>query len=139
MDPAPLARHGLVADLLQRLSSAGAPAPGSSLSATPGSLSATPETKSSPSISTVISLLSTLCRGSPGITHDLLRSELPESIENALQGDERCASASLAKSFCNMLKLAMYFSWDMIRPTPYYTVIFTLPSFLKIIEFLSFY
>ena len=89
MDPAPLARHGLVTDLLQRLSTAGAPAPGSSMSSTPGSLSATPETKSSPSISTVISLLSTLCRGSPGITHDLLRSDLPDAIENALQGDER--------------------------------------------------
>jgi len=45
--------------------------------------------KSSPSISTVISLLSTLCRGSPVITHDLLRSKLPEAIEKALQGDER--------------------------------------------------
>jgi hypothetical protein len=45
--------------------------------------------KTSPSISTVISLLSTLCRGSPSITHDLLRSQLPEATEKALQGDER--------------------------------------------------
>ena len=89
VDPAPLARHGLIVDLLQRLSAAGTPAPGSSLSSTPGTLTATPETKSSPSISTVISLLSTLCRGSHNVTHDLLRSELPESIEKALQGDER--------------------------------------------------
>lgn len=89
VDPAPLAQHGLVEDLLQRLSLAGAPLPGSSLSSTPGGLTATPETKSSPSVSTVISLLSTLCRGSPGVTHDLLRSELPDAIESALQGDER--------------------------------------------------
>ena len=47
------------------------------------------DAKSSPSISTVISLLSTLCRGSPVVTHDLLRSQLPEAIEKALQGDER--------------------------------------------------
>jgi E3 ubiquitin-protein ligase HECTD1 len=48
------------------------------------------ETKSSASVSTTISLLSTLCRGSESITHDLLRSNLPEAIESALQGDERC-------------------------------------------------
>lgn len=89
VDPAPLAQHGLVDDLLTRLSLAGLPAPGSSLSGTPGTLTATPETKSSPSISTVISLLSTLCRGSPTVTQDLLRSELPDAIESALQGDER--------------------------------------------------
>ena len=89
VDPAPLAQHGLVDDLLQRLSMAGAPAPGASLSGTPGGLTATPETKSSPSISTVISLLSTLCRGSPSVTHELLHSNLPDAIESALQGDER--------------------------------------------------
>ena len=44
----------------------------------------------SSSVSTVISLLSTLCRGSPGITYDLLRSELPDAIERALRGEERC-------------------------------------------------
>ena len=43
------------------------------------------ETKSSASVSTTISLLSTLCRGSESITHDLLRSRLPEAIESALQ------------------------------------------------------
>ena len=95
VDPAPLAQHGLVDDLLSRLSTAGLPAPGSSMSGAPGTLTATPETKSSPSISTVISLLSTLCRGSPGVTQDLLRSKLPEAIESALQGDERLVSFEL--------------------------------------------
>ena len=42
------------------------------------------------SVSTTISLLSTLCRGSEAITHSLLRSNLAEAIESALQGDERC-------------------------------------------------
>ena len=47
------------------------------------------ESKSAATISTVVSLLSTLCRGSTSITHDLLRSDLPDSIESALGGDER--------------------------------------------------
>ncbi|XP_012221743.1 E3 ubiquitin-protein ligase HECTD1 isoform X1 [Linepithema humile] len=54
-----------------------------------------PEPKSCASVSTIISLLSTLCRGSPSITHDLLRSELPDAIEKALKGDERCALDSM--------------------------------------------
>lgn len=89
-DPAPLATHGLIDVLLQRLQQAGDPGPNTSLSSTPGKVSMTPEVKSSPSISTVISLLLTLCRGSPTITHDLLRSELPHAIECGLKGDERC-------------------------------------------------
>lgn len=46
--------------------------------------------RTSQSVSTTISLLSTLCRGSSTITHDVLRSELPEAIERALKSDERC-------------------------------------------------
>lgn len=106
LDPAPLAEHGLVQQLLGRMAHAAAPV--SSLLAPPsggggtqgsggggggGQPTPTPvpaEPKSSPTVSTIISLLSTLCRGSPAITHDLLRSELPDAIESALQGDERC-------------------------------------------------
>lgn len=103
LDPAPLAEHGLVQQLLGRMAHAAAPV--SSLLAPPsggggtqggggsgGQPVPTPvpaEPKSSPTVSTIISLLSTLCRGSPAITHDLLRSELPDAIESALQGDER--------------------------------------------------
>ncbi|KAG7160057.1 E3 ubiquitin-protein ligase HECTD1-like [Homarus americanus] len=90
-DPAPLAQHCLVTHLLARLAGA-APqqAPGAAAAA-PGAPAATTEnSKTSASVSTVISLLSTLCRGSPSITHNLLRSELPDAIEKALQGDERC-------------------------------------------------
>ena len=112
IDPGPLAEHGLVSALLFRLSNAaGAAATSTSsssqqstnspaASATSATASATTSnpveatgTKSatcSSSISTVISLLSTLCRGSPGITHDLLRSELPDAIERAVNGEERC-------------------------------------------------
>ena len=42
-------------------------------------------------LSVVTGLLSTLCRGSSQVTHDLLRSDLPEALESALcGGDERC-------------------------------------------------
>ncbi|XP_014470607.1 PREDICTED: E3 ubiquitin-protein ligase HECTD1 isoform X3 [Dinoponera quadriceps] len=103
-DPAPLASNGLVSELLYRLSNAAGP--GTSATATcsnpktpPPPSSATtvpaPEPKSCASVSTIISLLSTLCRGSPSITHDLLRSELPDAIEKALKGDERCALDSM--------------------------------------------
>ncbi|XP_056348063.1 E3 ubiquitin-protein ligase HECTD1 isoform X10 [Oenanthe melanoleuca] len=61
-----------------------------------GAPSTAADSKLSNQVSTIVSLLSTLCRGSPVVTHnfnyfqDLLRSELPDSIESALQGDERC-------------------------------------------------
>jgi E3 ubiquitin-protein ligase HECTD1 len=111
VDPAPLAENGLTAELLERLAHAAAPRGGTNhntsgvlLTGTPGGsgtvggggggVSGTPDTSaakaSSQSVSTTISLLSTLCRGSPSITHNLLRSSLPEAIEAALGGDERC-------------------------------------------------
>ncbi|XP_050406417.1 E3 ubiquitin-protein ligase HECTD1 isoform X3 [Patella vulgata] len=90
IDPAPLAKHGLILELTQRLHQVGDVSHNVSITSTPGSSSMSADSKSSPSISTVISLLSTLCRGSPGITHDLLRSDLPDAIESGLRGDERC-------------------------------------------------
>lgn len=115
VDPAPLAEYGLVTELLNRLSNAAGPqtsnlAAGANSNASPGGQpnsqesastaqlsSSAPKTqgaadagRSSQSIATTISLLSTLCRGSPSITHDLLRSNLPEAMERAFKGDERC-------------------------------------------------
>ncbi|XP_072896168.1 E3 ubiquitin-protein ligase HECTD1 isoform X4 [Hemitrygon akajei] len=96
VDPAPLAKHGLTEELLSRMAAAGGlVAGGSSSACKPGrsSTGATPnaaDSKLSNQVSTIVSLLSTLCRGSPVVTHDLLRSVLPDSIESALQGDERC-------------------------------------------------
>lgn len=80
VDPVPLASNGLTQELLNRLANAG-----SASAATTSEVA-----KSTPSVSTTISLLSTLCRGSEVITHNLLRSNLAEAIESALQGDERC-------------------------------------------------
>ncbi|XP_038260487.1 E3 ubiquitin-protein ligase HECTD1 isoform X9 [Dermochelys coriacea] len=101
VDPAPLAKHGLTEELLSRMAAAGGIASGPSSACKPGrSSTGAPSTaadsKLSNQVSTIVSLLSTLCRGSPVVTHtfnyfqDLLRSELPDSIESALQGDERC-------------------------------------------------
>ncbi|CAI5764121.1 E3 ubiquitin-protein ligase HECTD1 isoform X1 [Podarcis lilfordi] len=95
VDPAPLAKHGLTEELLSRMAAAGGTASGPSSACKPGrsstgAPSATADSKLSNQVSTIVSLLSTLCRGSPVVTHDLLRSELPDSIESALQGDERC-------------------------------------------------
>ncbi|KAJ8931073.1 hypothetical protein NQ314_016102 [Rhamnusium bicolor] len=103
VDPAPLAQHGLVNELLSRLSNAAGPATASGTQSTPGKASSTsnagaaaPDSKANAaSVSTIISLLSTLCRGSPTITHDLLRSELLDAIEKSLKGDERCALDSM--------------------------------------------
>ncbi|KAJ6649764.1 E3 ubiquitin-protein ligase Ufd4 [Pseudolycoriella hygida] len=100
VDPAPLAEYGLVAELLKRLSNAAGPQQLPSTSTQDGTAAAgvsphpknqtTESNRSSQSISTTISLLSTLCRGSPTITYDLLRSNLREAMERALKGDERC-------------------------------------------------
>ncbi|TSW08334.1 E3 ubiquitin-protein ligase HECTD1 [Bagarius yarrelli] len=95
VDPAPLAKHGLSEELLSRMAAAGGSAAGPSSTCKPGRTStggapSAPDSKLSNQVSTIVSLLSTLCRGSPLVTHDLLRSELPDSMERALQGDERC-------------------------------------------------
>jgi E3 ubiquitin-protein ligase HECTD1 len=120
VDPAPLAEYGLVKELLNRLSNAAGPigspsaaaastsvsdrnqanqdslAPppvataAAAASAAPAKSQTAEASRCSQSIATTISLLSTLCRGSPTITHDLLRSNLPEAMERAFKGDERC-------------------------------------------------
>lgn len=89
-------------ELLNRLSNATGPVPSTSTGvnqaqkaltpASNASAKAPPEdpNKSAQSIATTISLLSTLCRGSPTISWELLRSKLPEALERALKGDERC-------------------------------------------------
>ncbi|XP_058843634.1 E3 ubiquitin-protein ligase HECTD1 isoform X4 [Acipenser ruthenus] len=95
VDPAPLAKHGLTEELLSRMAAAGGAVSGPSSTckpgrSAPGATTTAADSKLSNQVSTIVSLLSTLCRGSPLVTHDLLRSELPDSIESALQGDERC-------------------------------------------------
>ncbi|XP_034668273.1 E3 ubiquitin-protein ligase Ufd4 [Drosophila subobscura] len=136
IDPAPLAEYGLVAELLKRLNSVGGNvnAHSSSLSTGLQPLSITSITPnqdsvednsteeattvssskvkasdsvlSPQSISTTISLLSTLCRGSPSITYDILRSQLADSIERALQGDERCVLDCMR--FADLLLLLLF-------------------------------
>ena len=81
VDPVPLSTNGLTQELLNRLANAGQ---------NQNSGGSSDVSKSTATVSTTISLLSTLCRGSEAITHGLLRSNLAEAIESALQGDERC-------------------------------------------------
>ncbi len=74
VDPAPLAKHGLTEELLSRMAAAGGTASGPSSTCKPGRTSsgATPsaaDSKLSNQVSTIVSLLSTLCRGSPLVTH----------------------------------------------------------------------
>lgn len=99
VDPLPLAEYGLVDQLITRLSNAAGNQTQTqnnlTVTNTTSGAAATKQSsdpnKSPQSIATTISLLSTLCRGSPTITHDLLRSKLPEAMERALKSeDERC-------------------------------------------------
>ncbi|KAG9480961.1 hypothetical protein GDO78_010299 [Eleutherodactylus coqui] len=95
VDPAPLAQHGLTEELLSRMAAAGGTVSGPSAACKPGrgtsgGPSTSGDSKISNQVSTIVSLLSTLCRGSPVVTHDLLRAELLDSMESALLGDERC-------------------------------------------------
>ena len=104
VDPAPLAENGLTSELLARLSQVSASGGGrghnTKVTGTPGGGGVTSDSggaKSGQSVSTTISLLSTtisllstLCRGSETITANLLRSELPRAIEQAMLGDKRC-------------------------------------------------
>jgi E3 ubiquitin-protein ligase HECTD1 len=108
IDPAPLNEHGtLVNKLLKALVSYGTSsgattgAPGvladTSTAATDQATPGTSEVRSSASVSVVIGLLSSLCRGSPGITESVVNSSLltPALANTILQKDERCSSDSL--------------------------------------------
>ncbi|NXW38796.1 HECD1 ligase, partial [Phaetusa simplex] len=74
VDPAPLAKHGLTEELLSRMAAAGGTASGPSSACKSGRSSTAPpstaaDSKLSNQVSTIVSLLSTLCRGSPVVTH----------------------------------------------------------------------
>ena len=67
-DPAPIAEKGLLPELIGRLKSLNAGGPSSSSSSTSGPVGSTPDRPSGHTVTTIITLLSTLCRGSPTIT-----------------------------------------------------------------------
>ena len=78
-DPAPIVEKGLIQELIRRLSQVGQPASGGTgQGGGGGGGGATPEKPSSHSVTTIINLLLTLCRGSPNITHVSLRKEESE-------------------------------------------------------------
>ena len=100
-DPEPLARFGLIKQLVQKLGDVAG-----NLGTTSSSTTASSQTntntqqitnqtvstndRSSVSISTITSLLSTLCRSSLSITNEIIKSNILDAIGNALNGDERC-------------------------------------------------
>ncbi|CAF1193643.1 unnamed protein product [Rotaria magnacalcarata] len=67
-------------------------------------------------LSVVTGLLSTLCRGSAKVTHDLLRSDLPDALESALcGGDERCVLDTMR--FLDLL-IVLLFDGRQVLPRP---------------------
>lgn len=93
VDPAPLAKHGLTEELLSRMAAAGGTVSGPASSCKPGRTStgaapSAPDAKLSNQVSTIVSLLSTLCRGSPLVTHvRVLTSNLKQEIESRMFSD----------------------------------------------------
>lgn len=71
-DPAPIAERGLIEELIKRLSQVGQPL----TTAQGGGGGITPEKPSGHSVNTIVNLFSTLCRGSPTITHVRLSHDL---------------------------------------------------------------
>ncbi|CAF3546281.1 unnamed protein product [Rotaria sordida] len=86
VDPEPLMRYGLKDVLLRSLHHVS-----KSSSDSTGTHNVSNVRGIITNLSVVTGLLSTLCRGSAKVTHDLLRSDLPDALESALcNGDERC-------------------------------------------------
>ena len=112
VDPEPLAKYGLIDELIEKLgdsvmlnnankwSTASGASPSSNAALLTTSPKATVDlnasdalsTKSSSvvSISTLMGLLSALCRSSHVITKEILESSILDAIEKAMYGDERC-------------------------------------------------
>lgn len=97
VDPAPLAKHGLTEELLCRMAAAGGTASGPPSSCKPSraSTGAGPpaaDSKLSNQVSTIVSLLSTLCRGSPLVTH--VGPLVPDRLQ------QRSAAGRLVAKLC---------------------------------------
>lgn len=99
IDPVTLAKHGLINELIKKLSDSTLhfQTNSNTLQTTslvnqsnPNSQTTTSDNRSSISISTITGLLSTLCRNSASITNEILNSNILDVVEKALLGDERC-------------------------------------------------
>lgn len=105
VDPAPLAKYGLVDELIRKLGDSvmlnntnkwsttqnAAPSLNQQTSQTDSLNNSSAAARSTVvSISTLTGLVSTLCRNSDSITKEILESNILDSIEKAMYGDERC-------------------------------------------------
>ncbi|XP_065182623.1 E3 ubiquitin-protein ligase HECTD1-like [Sycon ciliatum] len=106
VDPLPLSACGLINELLRRLNSVSARSSQSTSVSSSKESEAASQPESLTSVSLSIGLLATLCRASASITHDLLRSDLIDSIEAALKGEESCASE--VARFVNLLLVIIF-------------------------------
>eukprot|EP00053_Salpingoeca_punica_P020085 m.207429 g.207429 ORF g.207429 m.207429 type:complete len:2206 (+) comp17789_c0_seq4:215-6832(+) len=88
-NPSLLATHGLVEELLRMLVSSG------NESSLDVSSSSDAHAGDAAALNIAISILATLCRGSPEITQKLLKSDLPSALEGVLKADEKLASDGL--------------------------------------------
>ncbi|CAF0944585.1 unnamed protein product [Adineta steineri] len=128
VDPEPLMRYCLKDVLLRSLhyvSKANGntltPVASSSTTDTAGTHNLSSNTRGvTTNLSVVTGLLSTLCRGSAKVTHDLLRTDLPDALESALcGGDERCVLDTMR--FLDLL-LVLLFEGRQALPRPVGTV-----------------
>jgi len=125
IDPEPLARFGLIKQLVQKLGDSAGNLGGSTTSSvtlnqtnsstqqiTNQSANSNDNNRSSISISTITSLLSTLCRSSLSITNEIIKSNILDAIENALNGDERCILETMR--FIEILLILMFEGRDVL-------------------------
>ena len=145
VDPEPLAKFGLIEELIRKWgdsvqannpnkwssSSTNTPQANNSTTATGSTPSSTkPDLNNSDalnksssssvvSISTLTGLLSALCRSSNVITKEILDSNILDSIEKAMYGDERCVLDTMR--FLDLLLTLIFEGRDALPKTSYAT------------------
>jgi ankyrin repeat protein len=133
VDPAPLSKYGLVEELIRKLgdsitiSNANKWASSSTsasnnaqqqqlqLSITTSANENASKSTTVVSVSTLTSLLSTLCRASHKITKEILESNILDSIEKAMYSDERCVLDTMR--FLDLLLTLIFEGRDALPKT----------------------
>lgn len=143
VDPEPLAKFGLIEELIRKWgdsvqsnntnkwsSSTSTPSSATNNAATTNSTPSTTKSdlnnsdalnkftnSSVVSISTLTGLLSALCRSSNSITKEILESNILDSIETAMYGDERCVLDTMR--FLDLLLTLIFEGRDALPKTSY--------------------
>ena len=133
VDPEPLARYGLIEELIRKLGDSvmanntnkwsSDKNPVMTNLATPkppaptDAADALNKSSAVVSISTLTGLLSALCRSSHVITKEILESNILDSIEKAMYGDERCVLDTMR--FLDLLLTLIFEGRDALPKTSY--------------------